>query len=1791
MASMADDRIARVAPTRPELASGNALELLQQISETIASVRSDTFVLDLSAVTWIGQLPLLYLCLGVQHVAQAHFATRLARMPAAPKVRGFLERWGFYQILHHYRFEIDRIGDPATYGGSLLKTRVLEIHRFSTYEQAQQLRDHLRRTDTDLRKILEASHLSHREIQGLADLVVYELCKNAVEHSLVRGDAFIFGRFSPSNDRSRSVQKAGAAPWEKDLLDAVQGKGFTELVLGDPGVGIIETLGDIAEIKAPEAILDWAFQPLSTRKHEGEGHTRGLWAVRNKVRQLRGVLYVRTSDGKGGSVGAVWDFTNPAKSNKTTYTDKTPFGGTQFQILLPQRPKAEPRTIIQLDRRAIAGSSASLSPRGFSLPDKPPRRDLGLRAEIETLDEDDVLFIDMSAMQKKWGRHNVETIAKDIHDGLVNQFGRIWLLDPSPQVIEDLQASRWIQSLWQQGILVPIATLRDDKPPRVEYVLSDVAVRSLTDTGDTPRARRALLNAIGLAFSDDNLEMPELEDPDEQSWLESKLDTNRALVSIANGRVLPALDVETLAASATESLLVDHITGLIDARFRSQDEEKAKAWYRLPSRRYCRYYIGPHIFDQLTAGMANALDRRIERMIRQSEAEYAIGFTSFAEKELARAARANVPYLITLRHYSEAKALEDLRKRIPAGSRAVILLLISGSGRTIARLAGALMDRGVDTTIVCAVDTTTDEDRAEMPLLDRLARSGRLKSIVRRQVPSFFKIPKTAEDAALPIVVIDPETLRPLAPVDTAADILTDGEFWTLVANSRAMSGEAITYKGVDYTTMFWPRKLSENEQVAKLIARDLKQHFPDGAKPDILCIPDDTIQAVTPKFLLYLERALPGTRIIKEEDLLKGPSPDDAGLSEGELQGKYVAIFSIASSSGSGVARLLKYFVETAGEIYLSLFINRIPEGITAAFTRQGKVQVATFKRIYSGSPELRIGSSRSVAIRSLDDYRPSCLSSRLLLFVEERRSFHTDNPKVAQSPDELQQITRPIPPPFSLQFGKLTYDFSSELTISNLEVLISACQPGDVRWLYAILDEAASRSEAGLRAIGADRSSWRDRYLDNIERLYKTAPQESTTAKQAILSALLLERWEWHGVRPPDEPLLAAEGLGEALLEDIFRPGGTAFFRAVCIRSLSKVHRHLLLEHLEEVIEVARQDRETELTLSLELSKVLDDPKSATVLIESFSGILRKRKSTPLAPAESELDIAVENILEDIGLHAAGDTVEFLPWKEVSAILEDEPPDHDRTIRSLIRAMRGRFHPEARFLYYREIEEQQYSYGDSFPRRSPTNTGPVPEANVDALRLLKSRDEFYSACLGTDPSATVQDYVRGRDALKSWGMAMFVMRFKENKGIIRVWQDVNRCGPMPEDAVKEMQTAVRGATRLIDRPASLLAETGVWHYQRIVETLQEHRHRDEPTEFDPLRDFTNRVRILLGGDLASVLVRDPATDTWTRRALVERSVPTQAVSFPGTQTSRLTNYVATHLRPRKFRDRAEALDAGFTEMLPARWLQAWVAIPLLQHEKCNAVVHVWHHTPGWFEPFEDDILTTLGNLGAGIAEVARRYYEATKYSKMKFASAGLEAVTATLVNLSLAADTLIQDDANKDERSQRLARCLREIQQNIAQIPTLLEIESTDLVPTDLGALVASAVDDARQRYGRDKFDLDIVDDLDVDVDVDAVLLRRALTELLKNAKAHLLPGGQVHVKVRENRENATISIEVKNPGYGVRDEDKEKIFQNMGAGLVLAKAAVERHGGTIAEVGAPGKDAIFRVTLPVAGRTPAR
>jgi signal transduction histidine kinase len=152
----------------------------------------------------------------------------------------------------------------------------------------------------------------------------------------------------------------------------------------------------------------------------------------------------------------------------------------------------------------------------------------------------------------------------------------------------------------------------------------------------------------------------------------------------------------------------------------------------------------------------------------------------------------------------------------------------------------------------------------------------------------------------------------------------------------------------------------------------------------------------------------------------------------------------------------------------------------------------------------------------------------------------------------------------------------------------------------------------------------------------------------------------------------------------------------------------------------------------------------------------------------------------------------------------------------------------------------------------------------------------------------------------------------------------------------------------------------------------------------------------------------------------------------------------------------------------------------------------------------------------------------------------------------------------------------------------------------PLELGAVLTQAADRLRHRYPDRAVQLQLGSDLPA-IEGDAVLLRRALDNLLDNARKYSPTASEIRLRAARNGDQ--IVVEVIDHGEGIAPADLERLFTpffradrsrtratgGVGLGLALSKRIVEAHGGTVAARSAPGEGTTMTVTLPAVPQRP--
>jgi two-component system phosphate regulon sensor histidine kinase PhoR len=111
-----------------------------------------------------------------------------------------------------------------------------------------------------------------------------------------------------------------------------------------------------------------------------------------------------------------------------------------------------------------------------------------------------------------------------------------------------------------------------------------------------------------------------------------------------------------------------------------------------------------------------------------------------------------------------------------------------------------------------------------------------------------------------------------------------------------------------------------------------------------------------------------------------------------------------------------------------------------------------------------------------------------------------------------------------------------------------------------------------------------------------------------------------------------------------------------------------------------------------------------------------------------------------------------------------------------------------------------------------------------------------------------------------------------------------------------------------------------------------------------------------------------------------------------------------------------------------------------------------------------------------------------------------------------------------------------------------------------------------------------------------VDSTLIKNAIANLIDNAIKY--SGDPVNINIKCYTTNQQIHISIEDNGFGISDEDKDKIFgkfergaavgrkgaKGFGLGLNYVKQVVKAHGGIVLLFSNKGKGSIFSLVIPL-------
>jgi signal transduction histidine kinase len=179
---------------------------------------------------------------------------------------------------------------------------------------------------------------------------------------------------------------------------------------------------------------------------------------------------------------------------------------------------------------------------------------------------------------------------------------------------------------------------------------------------------------------------------------------------------------------------------------------------------------------------------------------------------------------------------------------------------------------------------------------------------------------------------------------------------------------------------------------------------------------------------------------------------------------------------------------------------------------------------------------------------------------------------------------------------------------------------------------------------------------------------------------------------------------------------------------------------------------------------------------------------------------------------------------------------------------------------------------------------------------------------------------------------------------------------------------------------------------------------------------------------------------------------------------------------------------------------------------------------------------------------------------------------------------------DGKAEERINKLEEVAASMEQLLTDFLTFARPAGNDLEETDPVSLVRQVLEFEELELERSGVRVNFHSDAEVPAAlVDRGKLKRALLNLVVNARQAMPDGGELHVRVLRRR--ARVRIEIQDSGHGIPPEDQRRIFQTYfttksggtGLGLAIVRRTIEDFGGTISFTSTVGRGTTFIISLP--------
>ena len=185
----------------------------------------------------------------------------------------------------------------------------------------------------------------------------------------------------------------------------------------------------------------------------------------------------------------------------------------------------------------------------------------------------------------------------------------------------------------------------------------------------------------------------------------------------------------------------------------------------------------------------------------------------------------------------------------------------------------------------------------------------------------------------------------------------------------------------------------------------------------------------------------------------------------------------------------------------------------------------------------------------------------------------------------------------------------------------------------------------------------------------------------------------------------------------------------------------------------------------------------------------------------------------------------------------------------------------------------------------------------------------------------------------------------------------------------------------------------------------------------------------------------------------------------------------------------------------------------------------------------------------------------------------------------------TFSKDETVFDECTNMIITQVDELKNLVNEFSSFARMPASNPVPNDLNAIISEAIVLYQEGHREISFSFN-ADPSIPPFDLDKEQIKRALTNLLKNAVDAVEGKGEINLESCYNASLQIVTITVADDGCGITSEDKARLFEpyfstkksGTGLGLVIVSTIVADHNGYIRVKNNQPRGAKFIIELPV-------